>query len=41
MMEPAMVRDMKEYAESFVDQAHLAAIVAEARAIVDHAPGSA
>jgi phosphoglucomutase len=31
----------KIYAESFVDQVHLAAIVAEARAIVDHALGSA
>jgi phosphoglucomutase len=31
----------KIYAESFVDQGHLAAIVAEARAIVDHALGSA
>ena len=39
-MEPAMVLDMKEYAKSFVGQAHLAAIVAEARAIVDHALGS-
>jgi phosphoglucomutase len=31
----------KIYAQSFVDHAHLAAIVAEARGIVDHALGSA